>query len=111
MTDVMSKTFSVPGDWRTWDAVQKWLTERGFSVGRMQAHEPSGVLFGSYDIQKWRNLRTTECTALHGVITGDYRSGPMTVRLLPLAPGEAVRAFLVERVEVDEAGDLVKGEV
>lgn len=45
------------------------LRESGFSVGRMQAHSPRGILFGDFDIQKWRNLDRADREALHGQVT------------------------------------------
>ncbi len=45
------------------------LRECGFSVGRMQAHSPRGILFGDFDIQKWRNLDIADREALHGQVT------------------------------------------
>ncbi len=45
------------------------LRECGFSVGRMQAHSPRGILFGDFDIQKWRNLDLADREALHGQVT------------------------------------------
>jgi len=46
-----------------------WLEARGFSVGRLQGPAPRGILFGDYDIQKWRNLRPNDVEALHGTLT------------------------------------------
>lgn len=41
--------------WAYREAIRR-LEQAGFSVGRMQAHAPMGLLFGNFDIQKWRNL-------------------------------------------------------
>jgi hypothetical protein len=71
-----------------------FLESRGFSVGRNQAHAPRGILFGAYDIQKWRNLRPHEREALHGEVTGDMRNGPVTIQLRENAPAEAMAALL-----------------
>lgn len=62
-------------------AAEKWCQERGVSVGRLQAHAPRGLLYGDYDIQKWRNLRQHERDALHGVMTGDMRNGPVIITI------------------------------
>ncbi|EKN01089.1 hypothetical protein MXAZACID_02249 [Acidocella sp. MX-AZ02] len=43
-----------------------WCIYHGMSVGRLQRDEPRGILFGDFDIQKWRNLRPAERAALHG---------------------------------------------
>lgn len=51
-----------------------WCQYHGMSVGRLQRDCPRGILFGDFDIQKWRNLSTAERSALHGTLkrmTGD----------------------------------------
>lgn len=62
-------------------AAEKWCADNGYSVGRMQGPSPRGLLRGNYDIQKWRNLRSDERAALHGVMVGSMRTGPVTVRI------------------------------
>lgn len=89
------KLFEGDSDFAAWDAAVAWLKARGFSVGLMQAHSPTGAMFGVYDIQKWRNLRLIERRALHAVVIADNcRFGPVKIRLMPMASGEAVAAFL-----------------
>lgn len=51
--------------------VRALFERHGFSVGRRQRGSPAGVLFGSYDIQKWRNLRKDERETLHGTLYED----------------------------------------
>lgn len=77
-------------DFATMRAAESYLEERGFSVGRQQRGEPRGVLFGDFDIQKWRNLNARERAELHGTMTGEGRHGPLTVKLFATAP-EAAR--------------------
>jgi hypothetical protein len=84
-----------------WDEARRWLTERGFSVGRMQAHAPTGLLFGEYDVQKWRDLNREDRAALDALAEGDYRNGPITVRLMKRARIEAVAALLDSDAEVE----------
>ena len=61
-----------------------WLEPLGFSVGRQQAHAPRGVLFGDYDIQKWRNLRPDDVDDLHGTLVNSvvkiWNSAPAAAR-------------------------------
>ena len=99
-----SKTFTDEGTHRAFNAARIWLETRGFSVGRMQAHQPCGILFGDYDIQKWRNLNTAERTALDGVLTGNFRDGPVVARLLPAASDGAVKAF-TRKAEAFQVGE------
>jgi hypothetical protein len=75
------KVFDEPGDFRANEAAERWLDENGYSVGRMQGSAPRGILRGDFDIQKWRNLSDAERDALHGTMTGDFRDGPITVRI------------------------------
>lgn len=92
-----TKTFTAPGDFAACRLAESWLTERGFSIGRMQGPDPRGIVHGTYDIQKWRNLNRAERAALDGTMTGSMRNGPITVTLLPTARNEAVAAFLREK--------------
>jgi hypothetical protein len=73
--------FDQPGDWVAVRAAESWCIDRGISVGRMQGHSPRGLLFGDYDIQKWRNLSPLDIDMLHGTMTGNMRNGPITVTI------------------------------
>jgi hypothetical protein len=95
---MISKTFDNQGDFKANYAAEQFLRERGFSVGSMQRGDPRGILFGHYDIQKWRNLRKADIQALHGVMRGDMRNGPVTIELFDSAPAEAQAAFHAESV-------------
>jgi hypothetical protein len=55
------------------DAAVSALEGAGFSVGRLQASSPRGVMFGDFDIQKWRNLRPGDKESLDGHLC---RHGP-----------------------------------
>lgn len=61
-------------------AAEHWLAEHGYSVGRGQRGSPRGILFGDFDIQKWRNLRTWERAGLDGQMVGG-RGGPVTITI------------------------------
>jgi hypothetical protein len=75
------KAFDRPGEFKACEAAERWLSERGFSVGRMQGHSPRGILHGDFDIQKWRNLRKDELSALHGRMWGSMRHGPVYIEI------------------------------
>lgn len=62
-------------------AACRWCDERGISHGSMQAHRPIGLLAGEYAIAKWRSLNAQERRALDGTMTGDFRNGPVLVRI------------------------------
>lgn len=86
--------FSHQGVFKAMGAAEKMLLGAGFSIGRGQAHAPRGALFGSYDIQKWRNLNRADRDALHGaIVPGDNRNGPVIFRTLPACPPEAIAAL------------------
>lgn len=62
------------------DQAQQWLTQNGYSYGRMQGKDPRGILKGlQWDIQKWRNLSRADIAVLDGTMTGDMRNGPVFV--------------------------------
>lgn len=66
-----------------------FLEAAGFSVGRSQGRDPRGILFGDFDIQKWRNLRKADVAGLHGRMTTDSTHGPARVHIFASAPPEA----------------------
>ncbi|UWF67346.1 MULTISPECIES: hypothetical protein [unclassified Brucella] len=86
------------------------LRASGFSIGRMQAHSPRGILFGDFDIQKWRNLDLADREALHGHVTHIAYFGTeqqlygygAEIVLYNRAPVEAAQA-LATRLECTES--------
>lgn len=88
-----TKTFSESGVFKANWAAEKYLTERGFSVGSSQGQERRGILYGEYQISKWRGMNRAEIAALHGVMRGDGRNGPVYIDLYDHAPAEAQEAF------------------
>lgn len=85
--------FNEGGEFEACRSAVRFLESRGFSVGRMQGHDPRGILLGDFDIQRWRNLRPSDREALHGVMTGSMRNGPVTVRIFGTAPPEVRQAI------------------
>lgn len=81
-------------DFDAYHRAVKFLTDRGFSVGPMQANSPTGVMFGQWDVSKWRNLSKVQQQACDAVITaGNFRHGPVTVTMREHASQEATIAF------------------
>lgn len=72
---------SIPSAWRFdfWGddivkerrRVRALFEAEGISVGRRQHGAPSGLMLGSFDIQKWRNLRKDDVAALDGELFED----------------------------------------
>lgn len=75
----LSMTFANSKEFQATRDAEAWCEAMGLSVGAMQAHAPRGLLFGDYDIAKWRNLTKAERKALDGQMTGDFRNGPVYV--------------------------------
>ena len=96
--------FTEAGEWAAKQACDRFLAERGFSVGSPQAGSPRGVLFGDYSIQKWRNLRPADRDALHALVTGDGRYGPITVTILDACPVDG-RAALAKAEGLGQRAD------
>lgn len=92
-TPAIRLTFSDLGDFTAAHRAVAMLEDCGFSVGHLQAHAPRGILFGLYDIQKWRNLNSAERQALHGVMSGNMRTGPVVVEIFEGAPEIGVAAL------------------
>lgn len=87
------KTFTGEDDFSAMIAAERFLKAAGFSVGSTQRGDPRGIMFGEYDIPKWRNLNQSERKSLHGQMTGNMRSGPVTVTIFGSASAEAKREF------------------
>ncbi len=73
------------------------LKKAGCSLGRLQRDAPRGILHGEYDIQKWRNLRTDDRDALHGIMVKRFygTGGPVVIKLYKKCPDE-VRKIIAE---------------
>lgn len=94
------------GDFAAVWRAERLLEKHGFSVGHMQRGSSRGILFGDFDIQKWRNLNEAERAALHGVLDGD-RSSAAQIEVWDRAPIEAVAA-LADTIEGQPHTALIK---
>lgn len=81
---------ATPIRFETEEAAQSALKRAGFSLGRLQRDEPRGVLFGDYDIAKWRNLSAGQRGQLHGIYQRLFRGlgGPVEIALSRNCPAE-----------------------
>ena len=89
-------TFDMPGDFQASYAAEAWLRERGFSIGSSQSGAPRAIWFGDCYISKWRGLNQADKLEMHAKMTGDGRSGPVLIDLMPRATAEAIAAFNLE---------------
>ena len=84
------------------DAAVSALEAAGFSVGRLQASSPRGVMFGDFDIQKWRNLRRGDRETLDGHLC---RHGPpgspasVTIHSADHIPAKAINEVIAAAQE------------
>ncbi len=85
--------FYAMGTWAALREAEAFLKGAGFSIGSGQRGAPTAVMFGDYLVSKWKNLNHDERRETHATLTGDNREGPLTLRLLPAAPDEAVKAI------------------
>lgn len=84
---IVAQFDNAPGeDFSAVYAAEKWCADHGISVGRMQAHNPRGLLVGNFDIQKWRNLSKRQIAGLDGQMKGG-RFGPAIIYLKPQTIG------------------------
>lgn len=86
-------TFTDAGDFKAWDAAVRHVEAVKCSIAPMQKDAAAGVMYGDFAVQKWRNLGPTHRSTLHALVFGDYRNGPLTLRILPACP-PAVAAAL-----------------
>lgn len=84
--------FAQTGTFAATNAAESALKACGFAIGPQQRGAPRAVMFGNYSVSKWKNLGAHERRETHATLTGDGRGGPLTFRLLPAAPDDAVAA-------------------
>jgi hypothetical protein len=73
--------FNQTGTFQALYAAQQWCRDNGISFGSSSATRPTGLLRGDYCIAKWHNLTPKEISQLDGTMSGDFREGPVTIRL------------------------------
>lgn len=82
---VEQATFDNQGTWEAYYAAQAWAKAKGFTAGSTCAMLPLALVKGDYDATplpwKWKNFRKGDEQYVDGTITGDFREGPVTVRL------------------------------
>lgn len=80
----MEIVFDQKGTFLALDAARQWCRDNGISFGSSSARGPTGLLRGDYCIAKWHNLSAKERAQLDGTMSGDFREGPVTIRLRDL---------------------------
>lgn len=80
-TKTLKIEFNQTGDFSAYTAAKAWCDERGISYGSTQRDAPVGLMYGDYEISKWRNMTAAEIAQLDGRITGDKRNGPVTITI------------------------------
>ena len=63
--------------------------EYDFSYAPLCGDAPVGLLYGDWAIAKWRNLTPTERAQLDGRMEGEFRDGPVTIRISAKSRGLA----------------------
>ena len=76
--------FDQKGDFAANTAAERWCEDNGISYGSMCRDLPRGLMYGEWDIAKWRNLSASEQKQLHGRMTGDMRNGPVFIEICEL---------------------------
>lgn len=69
---------------------EAYIASHGFSIGPSCAGLPRGLLYGVWQIAKWRNLTHTEILQLHGTLTVCGRRGPLHLKIFEHAPAFAI---------------------
>lgn len=77
----MTITFNNSGTFAAYHAACAWLKENGFSYGSMSGFLPTAIKRGDWAIAKWKNLTAQERRDIDGTIEGDFREGPVVVKL------------------------------
>lgn len=86
-------TFDQPGDFQAQYAAERWLRDRGFSIGSSQGDSPRAIWHGDCYISKWRGLSAADKAEMHAQMLGDGRNGPVHIELCAGATPAAIEAF------------------
>lgn len=81
--------FSDRGEFAALISASAFAKRAGFCVGQASRGDPIGLMHGYDWVAKWRNLSVAERAALHGMIFGDHRHGPVLLVIFESAPFEA----------------------
>ncbi|WP_208787097.1 hypothetical protein [Yersinia canariae] len=99
--------FEQKGDFQAWYACQAWLNDRGYSYGQTSARAPgAGVLKGDFCIAKMHNLTKREISQLDGIVDGNFRDGPVCLRL-KVEPEVMVSSESTKQQRLDHANQLI----
>lgn len=74
-------TFTESGTFAALYAAQDWLRQHGYSYGSQQRGSPTAIKKGDYIIGKWRNLSADDRAEMDGTMEGDFRDGPVTIKI------------------------------
>lgn len=86
----MEIVFDQKGTFEAKYAAEQWCRDNGVSFGSSCVDGSIGLLRGDYIIAKWRNLSAKERKQLDGTMSGNFRNGPVTIRLRDLPPNVKV---------------------
>lgn len=82
---VEEATFSNEGTFEAYWAAVAWARGKGFEESTMSHPLPTALVKGSYEEsdlpEKWKNFKPRHAERVDGTITGDFREGPVVVRL------------------------------
>lgn len=90
---IFSATFKSTVERAAESRAVRFLENAGFSVGRKQAHSPTGIMHGDFDIQKWRNLNTNDRDVLHGAMVTDVNQLKTSFEIYDTLTGSALSSF------------------
>ncbi|WP_193588414.1 hypothetical protein [Yersinia hibernica] len=99
--------FEQKGDFQAWYACQTWLNDRGYSYGPTSARAPGvGVLKGDFCIAKMHNLTKQEISQLDGIVDGNFRDGPVILRLKVAPEAKHEKEYFVISLNHNQRSDL-----
>jgi hypothetical protein len=73
--------FNNEGDFQAYRSAEYWAKQNGYSYGSMCSPQPTALFKGDCYVAKWRNLSNNDRRQVDGIITGEYRSGPVKITL------------------------------
>lgn len=82
----VEQDFNSIGDWQAFQAAELWVEERHYNRGPLMHHgHPVGIVSvfrkDMEFVREWKHLTTQQRASLDGLMTGDFRNGPVRVTI------------------------------
>jgi hypothetical protein len=83
---IEEKRFEDTGTWAALNAAIAWAKDKGYNAGSLSHPYPLALVKGLYGDSplpnKWKDFKKGDMKFVDGMIDGNFRDGPITVKIL-----------------------------